>query len=160
VVEYPGYGETEGTTSEFGLREAALRGFDIVPPHPGTTLLCGQSLGTGVAAAVLEARGSKVQGAVLITPFTSPEAVTRWHYPLFPVGWLLRDHLAVLPAWENFTGAGWALFAGEDEIIPAGTAERFRNSAGSHKHVRLFAGCRHSQILLQDVDWRQFLKKE
>ena len=158
VVEYPGYGEKEGTPSELSLRQAALRGFDIVPPHPGTTLLCGQSLGTGVAAAILEARASKVHGVVLITPFTSLKAVAKWQYPLFPVGWLLKDRFEVLPAWERFTGAGWALFAGKDEVIPAGTAEQFQKSAGPNKQVRVIPGCKHSGILLQEEDWCQFLK--
>ncbi len=158
VVEYPGYGEKEGTPSEWSLRRAGLRGFDALPPHPGTTLLCGQSLGTGVAAAVLEARGPRVQGVLLITPFTTLEAVARWHYPLFPVRWLLRDHLAVLPAWKSFAGAAWALFAGQDEVIPPGTAEQFENFAGPNKHVRLIPGRRHSEILLRTGDWAQFLR--
>ncbi len=158
MVEYPGYGEKEGTPSEFSLRQAGLRGFDALPPHPGTTLLCGQSLGTGVAAAVLEARGPRVQGVLLITPFTTLDAVAKWHYPLFPVRWLLRDHLAVLPAWKSFTGAAWALFAGKDEVIPPGTAEQFQKSAGPNKQVRLIPGRRHSQILLRTGDWHEFLR--
>jgi uncharacterized protein len=160
VVEYPGYGEKEGIPSELSLRQAGLRGFDTVPPHPGTTLLCGQSLGTGVAAGVLEARGSQVQGVVLITPFTSLKAVAKWQYPLFPVGWLLKDRFAVLPAWEGFTGAAWALFAGKDEVIPPGTARQFQKSAGPNKQVRVIPGRRHSEILLRDGDWRQFLKAD
>ncbi len=100
VVEFPGYGEKAGTTTEFSLCEAGLRGFDSVPPHPGTTLLCGQSLGSAVAAAILATREFKVQGVVLITPFTCLEAVAKWHYPMFPVVWLLKDRLAVLPAWD------------------------------------------------------------
>ena len=157
MVEYPGYGAKEGTASEFTLCQAGLRGFDSVPSHPGTTLLCGQSLGTGVAAAIMEARADVVQAAVLITPFTSLDAVAKWHYPLFPVVWLLKDHLAVLPAWERFKGPGWALFAGRDEVIPAGTDVHFRKTAGPSKQVRVIPGCRHSQILLQSEDWRQFL---
>lgn len=157
VVEYPGYGEKEGTPSGLGLRQAGIRAFDTLPPHRGTTLLCGQSLGTGVAAAILEERGPKVQGVVLITPFTTLEAVAKRQYPMFPVKWLLRDRLAVLPAWKNYPGAGWALFAGRDEVIPAGTAEEFMNSAGPNKQVCLIPDCRHSQILLRDGHWRHFL---
>ena len=160
VVEFPGYGEKAGTSTEFSLCEAGLRGFDCVPPHPGATLLCGQSLGTAVAAAVLETRKFKVQGLVLITPFTCLEAVAKWHYPMFPVVWLLKDRLAVLPAWEKFTGPAWALFAGKDELIPAGTEEQFRKAAGPGKHVRVLPGRRHSQILLCAEDWQQFLSPE
>jgi pimeloyl-ACP methyl ester carboxylesterase len=157
VVEFPGYGEKAETTTEFSLCEAGLRGFDSVPPHPGTTLLCGQSLGSAVAAAVLETREFKVQGVVLITPFTCLQAVAKWHYPMFPVVWLLKDRLAVLPAWEKFTGPAWALFAGKDEMIPVGTEEQFRKAARPGKHVRVFPGRRHSQILLRAEDWQQFL---
>ena len=160
VVEFPGYGEKPGATTEFSLCQAGLRGFDSVPPHPGTTLLCGQSLGTAVAAAILETRESKVQAVVLITPFTCLEAVAKWHYPLFPVVWLLKDRLAVLPAWEKFTGPAWALFAGKDEMIPTGTEEQFRKAAGPGKQVRVFPGRQHSQILLQAEDWGQFLSSQ
>ena len=62
-----------------------------------------------MVAAILEARGSTVQGVVLITPFASLEALAKWHYPLFPLVWLLKDQSAVLPAWENFAGPAWAL---------------------------------------------------
>jgi hypothetical protein len=101
-----------------------------------------------------------VQALVLITPFTCLEAVAKWHYPLFPVVLLLKDRLAVLPAWEKFTGPAWALFAGKDEMIPTGTEEQFRKAAGLGKQVRVFPGRRHSQILLQTEDWRQFLSPE
>jgi pimeloyl-ACP methyl ester carboxylesterase len=158
VVEFPGYGEKDGTASGLTLCQTGLRGFDSVPPHPGTTLLCGESLGTAVAAAIVEARGSKVQAVGLITPFTSLEAVAKWHYPIFPVVWLLKDRLAVLPAWEKFDGPAWALFAGKDEMIPAGTEDHFRKAAGPGKQMRVFPGRRHSQILLQAEDWRQFLE--
>jgi uncharacterized protein len=157
VVEFPGYGEKPGAISEFSLCQAGLRGFDSVPQHPGTTLLCGQSLGTAVAAAILEARQSQVQGVVLITPFTCLKAVAKWHYPLFPVVWLLKDRLAVLPSWEKFAGPAWALFAGKDEMIPASTEEQFRKAAGPRKQIRVLPGRRHSQILLRTEDWREFL---
>ena len=157
VVEFPGYGGKEGATSEFSLCQAGLRGFDSVPPHPGKTLLCGQSLGTAVAAAILEARQSKVQGLVLITPFTCLKAVAKWHYPMFPVVWLLKDRLAVLPAWEKFAGPAWALFAAKDEMIPAGTEDQFRQSAGPGKQVRVFPARGHGQMLLRVEDWREFL---
>ena len=157
VVEYPGYGEKDGTASAFSLCQAGLRGFDSVPCHPGTTLLCGQSLGTAVAASIMEARGSAVQRVVLITPFTSLDAVAKRRYPLFPVVWLLKDHLAVLPAWEKFNGPAWALFAGRDKVIPAGTDREFQQTAGSNKQVRVIPGRGHSQILLRPEDWQQFL---
>ena len=38
VVEYPGYGEKQGTPSALSVRQAGLRGFDAVPPHLGITL--------------------------------------------------------------------------------------------------------------------------
>ena len=53
-----------------------------------------------------------------------------------------------------------ALFAGKDEMIPTGTEEQFRKAAGLGKQVRVFPGRRHSQILLQTEDWRQFLSPE
>ena len=157
VVEYPGYGEKEGATSEFSLCQAGLRGFDSVPAHVGRTLLCGQSLGAAVATAILEARQSQVQGLVLITPFTCLKAVAKWHYPIFPVVWLLKERLAVLPAWEKFAGPAWALFAGKDEMIPAGTEEQFRQSAAPGKQVRVFPARGHSQMLLRAEDWQEFL---
>jgi hypothetical protein len=76
------------------------------------------------------------------------------------VVWLLKDRLAVLPAWEKFTGPAWALFAGKDEMIPAGTEEQFRKAAGPGKQVRVFPGRRHSQILLRAEDWQQFLNPQ
>jgi pimeloyl-ACP methyl ester carboxylesterase len=63
----------------------------------------GRSLGTGVAVHLASQR--PLAGAILVTPYDSMVAVAQVHYPLLPVGLLLRAVDAVDRAAEGFAEA-------------------------------------------------------
>lgn len=91
VVDYRGYGASEGRASEQGLyldaaaAYAYLRQERGVPPRE--ILLAGHSLGTAVATEL--ATGAPVAGMILAAPFSSFPAAMRARLPWFPVA-LLR----------------------------------------------------------------------
>ncbi len=80
ALDYRGYGKSEGSPSEEGLYKDAEAAFDeLTGPlgvAPGTIVLYGHSLGTGVATELALRRPAA--GVVLEAPFTSmPEMVRR-----------------------------------------------------------------------------------
>lgn len=97
LVDYRGYGGNPGRPSETGLAADGLAAHDWLvdegyPSH--RQIYVGESLGTGVAAALATQRPPA--GVLLRSPFTELADVGRSHYPWLPVGLVLRDRFPVL----------------------------------------------------------------
>src|SRR5438552_5421031 len=86
VVDYPGYGESGGGTTEPGLYEAADLAYQTLAGRsdidPARIFVYGRSLGTAVATHT--AGTHPVAGVVLESPFTNAREMSRQHYGLFP----------------------------------------------------------------------------
>jgi pimeloyl-ACP methyl ester carboxylesterase len=99
LVDYRGYGTSEGNPGEAELFSDALAIYDhISPDHisrdnnneskPSITAY-GRSLGSGVA--VYLAANRPLERLILLTPYDSIAEVAQKLYPLFPVRWLIKD---------------------------------------------------------------------
>ena len=92
LVNYRGYGASQGRPGEAAIVADALEVFDWAAARPDVDrsriALHGRSMGTGVAVQVAAAR--PVAAVVLTSPFTSAADVGAEAYPWLPVRWLLR----------------------------------------------------------------------
>ncbi len=90
LVNYRGYGLSEGQPSETKLYRDALALYDRATRRPdidsGRVIVMGRSLGTGVATYLASQR--PVAGVVLISPYDSLVQVAREAYPFLPVNLL------------------------------------------------------------------------
>ncbi|MCB2101208.1 MAG: alpha/beta hydrolase [Rhodobacterales bacterium] len=97
LVEYRGYGGNPGKPTEQGLYadgRAALRYLESRAVAPGTWVLYGESLGTGVAVQMARDwadAGTPAGALVLEAPFDSVTEVAKRRHPYAPVRWLLLD---------------------------------------------------------------------
>jgi uncharacterized protein len=86
VVDYPGYGASDGRTSEAGIYEAGDLAYDALRARPDVDpqriYVYGRSLGSAVATHV--AATHHVAGLILESPFTSARAMAALHYRIFP----------------------------------------------------------------------------
>jgi fermentation-respiration switch protein FrsA (DUF1100 family) len=84
VVDYPGYGGSEGRATEPAIYEAADAAFAALAGRPeiGQVYVYGRSLGSAVA--VHTAASHTVAGLILESPFTSAAGMARLHYGLVP----------------------------------------------------------------------------
>jgi len=86
VVDYPGYGGSEGRATEPALYEAADAAFAALARRPEVDSyrihVYGRSLGSAVA--VHTAARHPVAGLILESPFTSARDMARLHYRIFP----------------------------------------------------------------------------
>ena len=101
IIDYRGYGRSEGTPSEAGTYRDAEAAWSYLTGvrrlAPGEIVLVGESLG-GAVAAWLAAR-IRPRALLLHSTFTSVPDLGSQIYPLFPVRWLARiryDTLALL----------------------------------------------------------------
>jgi pimeloyl-ACP methyl ester carboxylesterase len=121
LAGYPGYAARPGTPSERSIVADAIALYEhVAHRYPEDRLvLVGESLGTGVAAAVATAPSlpRAADRLVLITPLASiPDAAARL-YPFLPVRALARDRFDVLHALPGYRGHVTILLAGKDEIL-------------------------------------------
>ena len=101
VVDYPGYGASEGRTTEAGIYEAGDLAYAALVSRAdvdrGRVYVYGRSLGSAVATHV--AATHDVAGLILESPFTSARAMAARHYRIFPQ-FLVRlglDNLGRMP---------------------------------------------------------------
>jgi pimeloyl-ACP methyl ester carboxylesterase len=138
LVNYRGYGESEGKPSERGLYADALLVFDALARRPDVDasriVLVGRSLGCAVATHVAAER--PVAGAILVSPFDSMVEVGRRHYPWLPVGLLLRHPFDARSRAPGITVPMLAIAGERDGIIPPAHSRRlFEAWAGPKRWV-------------------------
>lgn len=126
LINYRGYGGSDGTPSEQGLFSDALAIFDrLQTRHPRIAVL-GRSLGSGVAVYLASRRD--VSHLVLATPHDSVLAVARRAYPIFPVDLLLKDRYESIRYAPDVEAKTLLLAAEDDRIIPIEHAARLADA--------------------------------
>lgn len=124
AFHYRGYAPSEGAPSEAALITDAISQRDLaqhlLDPRDGTPRLpvvaIGYSIGTGVAAWL--AGDGRVDGAVLVTPFDSVEAVAQGRYFFAPVPLLLKHKFRSDLALANKDVPVAVIAAEQDRVIP------------------------------------------
>lgn len=147
VLEYPGYGPRPGRPDQPTLVTAAVDAADqLLAQNPEPLLIIGESLGSGVASALVRERPDAALALLLIAPFDSMANVARHHMPWLPVGLLLRDRFDNLRALENFTKPLVVITAGQDQVVPGVLAEPLiRQHSGPGLH-QVQAGAGHNTL--------------
>jgi pimeloyl-ACP methyl ester carboxylesterase len=146
LLDYRGYGRSEGSPSQKALVADALALYDRATTLPGVDAkrihAFGRSLGSGVAVALVAER--PLAGLVLVTPFDSLAAVAKRYYWYLPVRWMLKhpfDSLALAPRMDTPL---LCIIAERDEVIPPEHAERLFAAWRGQKRKLLLAGASHN----------------
>jgi len=116
LINYRGFGASEGQPTESALMADALKAYDTFAASYQTVLLAGRSLGTGIATFVASQR--PVSGLVLITPYDSLTEVAKHQYPWLPVPWLIKDRFESIRYCSEVDAPTLMILAGQDALIP------------------------------------------
>lgn len=142
TIDYRGYGKSSGTPSEQGLNLDAETTWqyltEALGASPESVIIAGRSLGAAIASRL--ARGKKVTGLVLETPFTSIPDMAAQHYPWLPVRPLIRTQLNTLEHVRKVSVPLLLIAAVDDEIAPLTMAERVFQAAGRPKLMVTLSG--------------------
>jgi pimeloyl-ACP methyl ester carboxylesterase len=165
LVDYRGYGLSEGSPGEAALVSDALQWFDHALKLPGVdakqVLAFGRSLGSGVAVALAAQR--PVARLILATPYDSLAAVAKRHYWYLPVDLLLKhrfDSIALAPAMKQPL---LCLIAERDEVIPSVHGERLFEAWGGPKRKVVLQEAGHNSTDAHPMFWgsiREFLAQK
>ena len=142
LVDYRGYGSSQGSPSEKALVADALAWFDKVSSESKTIYAFGRSLGSGVAVQLASRR--PVAGLVLVAPFDSLVAVGKRHYPFLPVDWMLRHRFDSVALAPKMKAPLLCIVASHDEIIPPEHAKRLFDAWGGPKRWVGLDGAGHN----------------
>ena len=117
LIEYPGYGRSDGSPSQKSISHAFNAGYDYLVSRkdvdPNRIILFGRSLGGGAVCALASNRPSAA--LILQSTFTSARAfASRFLAP----GFLLRDPFDNLSVVSTYTGPVLIIHGKYDDIIP------------------------------------------
>jgi len=139
IIDYRGYGESEGSPSEAGFYRDAQAAWDHLRQERGVPaseiILFGRSLGAAVAsglAASLPAEDSA--GAVILeSPFRSVPEMAQALYPFLPARWLTRMDYDNEKHVQSIEAPLLIIHSEDDEIVPYAQGRAVYEAASSPK---------------------------
>jgi fermentation-respiration switch protein FrsA (DUF1100 family) len=142
LVEFPGYGRSQGSPSQKSITETMLRAYDTLASRPevdaGRIAVHGRSVGGGAACTLLGRR--EVAAVVLESSFTGirPFAAARLLPPF-----LVLDPFDNLQAVEEYRGPVLVIHGSRDDIIPYRHGQQLAAAAGPRGRLITYA-CGHN----------------
>jgi pimeloyl-ACP methyl ester carboxylesterase len=149
LMDYRGYGGNPGSPSEDGLArdaDAAVEALTRLGFPPARTIYLGESLGTGVVAAL--ASRHPPAGLLLRSPFTELADVGAHHYPWLPVRLLLRDRFPVLEHLVRSEVPLVVVYGTADAVVPAELSARVAEAAPSLVEEVVLPGADHNDAVM------------
>ena len=158
VVDYPGYGGSEGRATEAALYTAADAAYAALVARPGVDqrriYVYGRSLGSAVATYV--ATRHEVAGLVLESPFTSAAAMARHLYRVLPRG-IVRLSLDNLSRMGDVRCPVLLFHGTADQLVPTAMGMQVAAAAPGPVEVVLIQGAGHNDTY--DVGGRAYRDK-
>jgi hypothetical protein len=159
LINYRGYGRSEGRPSQRALFADALAVYDRLVQRPDVDqrriVAMGRSLGSGIAVHLASQR--PLAGVILVSPFDSATAVARSHYPLLP-DWVLGSLYNSAAVAARIVVPLQMIVAEDDDVIPPVHSRRLYEVWGGTKQSVSIAGAGHNDLHLQAVYWRTILE--
>ena len=150
IIDYRGYGESTGKTSEQGTYLDAQSAWEYLVGTRGIAadqiVIFGRSLG-GAVASWLAARVTP--GAVILEScFTSGPDMADRLYPFLPVRWITRLKYPVIDNVKHFSSPLLVIHSQQDEIIPFDMGQSIFATAPAPKDFLEITGDHNGGFLL------------
>ena len=159
LLDYRGYGLSEGKASEEGLYADARAAYTWLVEKRGVDprrlFLIGNSLGSAVAVDLATQR--RVAGLVLLGAFTNTPSLARRRIRWLPE-WYLEWEGTRFDALERIGRVNAPVLVGvgsEDRIIPEGEAQKVFEAASEPKRWFIVPGAGHNDIFAHEELWRE-----
>jgi len=161
VVDYRGYGKSEGRPDEQGTYRDALAAYEYLTRQkhvlPRCIILYAESLDTGVAVEL--AAREPVGGVVLEAPFTSISDVAQRIFWFLPVRPLVRNRYDSLGKIPNIQAPLLILHSRHDEYFKLRHARRLLDAARSPKRLVELTGKHAEAFFVSESICREALRQ-
>lgn len=141
ILEYPGFGNREGTPSRQTFNQAAKEAYFFLRESFPNIPVCvvGESIGSGPASSLanLDHPPDKF---VFIVPFDKLSLVAKDHFPSIIVALVLRDNWDNVGALANYRGPVDIFGANDDTVIPVAHAKALSASIPTSRFILITGG--------------------
>ncbi|WP_227992505.1 MULTISPECIES: alpha/beta hydrolase [Shewanella] len=145
LVNYRGYGGSEGSPSEAALLSDALALYDRLVLTHESVFVIGRSLGSGVATYIASERPLKK--LVLVTPFDSIQSIAQKQFPFYPMSILLKDKFNSVERAGSIYSDTLILVAEDDKVVRRIHTDKLIESLVNRApEVVLIEGAGHNDI--------------
>lgn len=145
LLNYRGYGASEGEPTEESLYLDALTIYDRLKARHRHISVIGRSLGSSIATWLAASR--RVEKLILITPFDSAAQIAQKIYPYLPMSLLLKDKHDSLGRAGAIDSSVLMLVAGDDRIVTREHSERLAARFNPQQlEVVVIAAATHNDI--------------
>ncbi|MCP3942643.1 MAG: alpha/beta hydrolase [Desulfobacteraceae bacterium] len=165
MVNYRGFGQSDGSPTEAVLKSDALVIYDTMVEKysikPSNVVAWGRSIGSSMASFLVVERG--LGRLILTCPFDSIESVAANYYPRWLVGMVLKDKHRIIDFSPRIAASTLILASREDEVIPPGNTINLYDSLNCPKKMVYIDGAGHNTISGFDAYYmalNKFLAKE
>jgi len=146
MVDYRGYGKSEGTPSEAGIYLDGQASYDYLVRQsnisPDTLVIFGRSLGSCVA--VMVAANNPCAGVILESAFTNMEEMARANFPMLPGLGNFRKKFDSLSRIPNIAAPILFIHGDQDEIVPYELGRKLATAALSETEFYTIRGAHHN----------------
>lgn len=160
LMNYRGYGLSEGKPSERNLYRDALTIYDHFSKRPDINrnkiVVLGRSLGTGVGVYLASKR--PLAGIILISPYDSIRSISQEMYPYIPVRLILKHPFDSLSRASSIIIPMLAVISSGDEAISPAHSQNLVRNWGGPNTVYMVDGLDHNSIMLDQDLWKRMIK--
>lgn len=157
MVNYRGYGLSQGVPSEHAVVKDAQRIFDYAAARPDVDpariVVLGRSLGAYVAVTLAAAR--PLAAAILATPFDSITAVAEDRFPWLPAGLLLGGRYDAAALAPSIRLPALFVIAADDTVTPPAHGTALMRAWGGPTSLHTLAGTGHRRVEWRNEYWRE-----
>ena len=153
IIDYHGYGKSEGMPSEKNLYIDAETAYDYLifnrKINPDQIIIFGVSFGGAVAADLAVKKRAKA--LILQSTFTSASGMATRINPLYRKTFVwIRSKFDVLEKVKRIKIPLLVLHSKNDEVIPYKMSQEIYDKARNPKSIYLFKGYKHDDIIFSD----------
>ncbi|MFQ6027986.1 MAG: alpha/beta hydrolase [Dehalococcoidia bacterium] len=165
IVDYRGYGRSDGRPSEAGLYQDAQAALAYLQTREDVNsdkiVYFGRSLGAAVAVEL--ATQQPPYGLVLVAPFASLGHMARLALPWLPLHWLVRNHFNSLERIRGLHAPLLVIHGEQDQTVPISQGQLLYEAANSPKVFQNLPAAAHNDTYDQGGEtywqsWSDFLE--
>lgn len=149
IIDYRGYGKSEGRPSEGGIYLDAQAAYRYLIEKrkidPKTLVIYGKSIGGGPACEL--ASKFPCAGLILQSPFTSIKDMADRLIPPLPLRWIARTRFDNLGKIQKITVPKLIIHSRNDEVIPFWMSEKLFQAAPEPKQFQTYSRAGHNDLI-------------
>lgn len=157
AVDYPGYGLSNGRSSEENIIAAANAAFNWILTNFGSNpkIIFGWSLGAAVAIQTVANHPNQIEGLIAVSPWTSLPEVAAGHYPRFLVNSLVKENYNSVEVAKEIKCPVLLIHGERDNIIPFSQGEKVAQATESSVRWVPVPNAGHNDIFSREIVWEE-----